>query len=182
VLSACVGETAAWKARHRFPTEIRGVILPGHVDGGSSNGEVIFDRAEQVLLALVQVPPARPGAPEFLGFSVRAEGWVLSREAPVLALGGDGAQVVPGLAEEPTAEEWRQAWLAWCQPRALPPGEVEACRLEPSESRLVVRAPASLIERLRLARSDALKGEAWLLAGPATSRTRAAALIELVEG
>jgi hypothetical protein len=44
---------------------------------------------------------------------------------------------------------------------------------------LRVLAPGRLIDRLRAARSDALKNEAWLLAG--TGRLRAAAVIELVE-
>jgi len=41
-----------------------------------------------------------------------------------------------------------------------------------------VRAPHRLIERLRAARSDAIKQEAWLLAG--AGRTRTAAQLELL--
>ena len=72
-----------------------------------------------------------------------------------------------------------QAWRAWCQPRNLPQAECDACRLERQDYRLRVEAGKPLIERLRAARSDALKGEAWLLAGE--SRLRAAALVDIVE-
>ena len=44
---------------------------------------------------------------------------------------------------------------------------------------LRVAPPARLLERLRAARSDALKGEAWLLAGEGP--VRRAAVVELVE-
>jgi hypothetical protein len=56
---------------------------------------------------------------------------------------------------------------------------VEACRLERVDHRLLVHAPPRLIERLRAARSDAMKQEAWLLAG--VGRIRSAAQIDLVQ-
>jgi hypothetical protein len=49
--------------------------------------------------------------------------------------------------------------------------------LERIDHRLLVYAPPRLIDRLRAARSDAVKQEAWLLAGE--GRTRTAAQIEL---
>src|SRR5262249_19527844 len=113
-----------------------------------------------------------------LGFPVRADGWALGRE-PVLKL-EDGAALLAPLGAAPAPEDWRHAWQVWSQQRSLPGSEVEACRLEWVEHRLRVRAPARLIDRLRATRSDALKGEAWLLAG--TGRVRPAAMIELVEG
>ena len=47
-----------------------------------------------------------------------------------------------------------------------------------TDHRLIVRAPARLADRLRQGRSEALRGEAWLLAG--TGQIRHAALIDLV--
>jgi hypothetical protein len=90
------------------------------------------------------------------------------------------AEVLTVLGGEPSADAWRQAWQAWSQTRSLPGGEVDACRLEPSGHRLVVRAPAKLLDRLKAAKSEALKGEAWVLAG--AGRVRAAAMLDLVEG
>jgi hypothetical protein len=103
----------------------------------------------------------------------------LQGERPVLCLGAEWAEVVPELAEEPGVEAWQQVWLAWCQPRSIPASEAAACRLERSGHKLVIHAPRRLIDRLRAARSDAVKQEAWLLAG--TGPVRPAALIQLVE-
>ena len=78
---------------------------------------------------------------------------------------------------EPPLAAWHAAWSGWCQRRSLPTVEVEACILDHQANLVRVRAPARLLDRLRAARSDALKGEAWLLAG--TGRARMAARIEL---
>jgi hypothetical protein len=133
------------------------------------------DRPGQALLALVEVA-ARSGT-LLLGFPVRPDGWTLGRE-PVLSW-PDGADRLGALGADPGLESWRLAWQLWCQQRSLPGNDVEACRLEVVGHRLRVQASTRLVERLRSARSDALKGEAWLLAG--TGRVRPALLIELVE-
>src|SRR5262249_28239985 len=133
--------------------------------------EVILARPEQLFLALAQAPADEGGG--LLGFAVRPDGWVLEREAPVLALPAGWREALAGLVEEPPPEAWRQAWQAWCQPRGVPAPECEACRLEPAGAALVVRAPRRLVERLRAARSDAVKGEAWLLAGAGRCRASA---------
>src|SRR5262249_36591387 len=139
---------------------------------------VILDRPEQMYLVLVQSAEAEGAA--LLGFGVREAGWALEQGAPVLVLAEGVAEGFPELAAEPPAEVWRRAWGAWCQRRGLPPDEVEACRLEQSGHRLLVHAPPRLVDRLRAARSDAVKREAWLLA--AGGRIREAAQVELVEG
>ena len=77
------------------------------------------------------------------------------------------------------------AWLVlmralfppWCRPRDLPASDVAACQLERRDHRLLITAPARLVERLRAARSDVFKGESWVLAGQ--GRLRPAALLEL---
>ena len=93
-------------------------------------------------------------------------------------LGQDWAETLAELAVEPTKELWQQAWRNWCQPRGLPVGEIESCHLEASDLRLLIRAPARLVERLQATRSDVLKGEAWLLAGQ--GRVRRAAVVQLL--
>jgi hypothetical protein len=178
LLRACVGRPAEWKAQHQFPADVEGVVGAATDREPSDWREVVLDRPEELRLALVQVPPG-PGGPALLGFAVQAAGWSLNRATPVLALGEGWEDTLRDLQGEPAAEAWRAAWQAWCQPRGLPPGEVADCQVEAQEHRLLVRAPPRLVERLRAARSDAVKGEAWLLAG--VGRCRAAALIELVE-
>ncbi len=173
VLEACVRESEAWKTRHNFPLDVRRVIRPGSTGDWRA---VAVDRAAQALLALVEVP-GKSGA-DLLGFTVRPDGWALGQEA-VLTWPGGREHLGP-LAGEVGPEAWRQAWQLWCQQRSLPSNEVEACRLEVVEHRLRVQAPPRLVERLRAARSDALKGEAWLLAG--SGRVRPAAMIDLGEG
>jgi hypothetical protein len=175
-LEACLHQPPEWKARHRFPADVEALVPPTPDAPSADNGpRVILDRAEQLLLVFVRVA-AEGGAPHLLGFPVRAEGWQLGTE-PVLELDESWPDVLPELAADPPPEAWRRAWQGWCQPRSVPPAEVEACRLERSDYRLLVHAPHRLIERLRAARSDAIKNQAWLLAGG--DRTRTAAQVEL---
>jgi hypothetical protein len=168
VLADCVARPAEWKREHDFPPEVSGVA-----DVPTWKG-VVIDRPEQLLLLCL-----RTEAEDLLGFAVQPGAWQVQAERPVLRMGPAWREALPELAEEPDTEAWRAAWRAWGQPRSLPAGELEACHLERVETRLRVRAPRPLMERLRATRSDAVKGEAWLLAGG--DRTRTAALIELVE-
>jgi hypothetical protein len=173
-LEACIRQTPEWKARYRFPRDVE-ALLPPHPDQSAATNRrrVILDTVEVRPLVFIRTLAAS-GAALTLGFSIRPEGWALE---PVLVLGDDCADTLPDLSAEPAPEMWRQAWQAWTHPRGLPPAEVEACRLERVDHRLLVHAPPRLIERLRAARSDAVKQEAWLLAGE--GRTRTAAQIEL---
>jgi hypothetical protein len=170
-LDTCLGQSADWKARHGFPAEIVRVVRP------SPDLEdwlaVPLLRCERAVLALVEMTPGG----EVVGFPVRPDGWTLARET-ILNVPG-GVAVLAPLLDEVDPHGWKQAWQQWSQQRNLPAGEVDACHLELAGHRLLVRAPARLVERLRAARSDALKGEAWLLAG--TGRVRATAEIELGE-
>jgi hypothetical protein len=171
VLEACVRQSEEWKAAHGFPTEVMRILRPA--DAGEDWRSVPLARAEQALLVLVE---AGEGG-EVVGFPLRADGWSLGKEA-VLSVPG-GTAVLSPLLGDIGPEAWKQSWQVWCHQRNLPASEAEACHLELAGHRLVVRAPSRLIERLRGARSDALKGEAWLLAG--SGRVRATALIELGE-
>jgi hypothetical protein len=175
-LEACVRQTAEWKRRYHFPVEVE-TLLPPHAEEtpAVNSPRVILDSLESQVLVFVRTNRA-PGSSALLGYSVRAEGWTRESE-PLVLLAEGWKEALPDLSEEPPLPLWQQAWRAWSHPRGLPPAEVEACRLERVDHRLLIHAPPRLIERLRTARSDAVKHEAWLLAGE--GRTRTAAQIEL---
>jgi hypothetical protein len=170
-LKACVERDAEWKVSHGFPRDVVRVL--SLVAAPEEWLSVPLVRTEQSTLVLVEAP--RGG--EVLGFAVRSEGWALGKDV-VLSLPGGAAILSPLLGAIDLAD-WKGSWQAWCHQRNVPGGEADACQLELAGHRLLVRAPARLVERLRASRSDALKGEAWLLAG--NGRVRAAALIDLGE-
>jgi hypothetical protein len=191
-LQTCLGQPPEWKQAFGFPEEVEHIYGLGAERTGAGPAEtppawqqVILDRPEHLLtvFVLVSAPPpgeaAAGGQERLLGFAVRQEGWVLQAEEPAFTLTQGWTEVFPELGEEPAPEAWRQAWRSWCQPRSLPAAEYDACKLERQEYRLRVLAPKRLVDRLRAARSDALKGEAWVLAG--TGNLRPAALLEIVE-
>src|SRR5262249_17846034 len=143
---------------------------------------VVLDRPEEVPALLVERLPAPAGRseePQLVAFAVQPPNWALQRTAAGLALGKGGAEAFGGLTAAPPIEQWKQAWRTWCQQRNVPAGEAEVSALEFAETRLRVRAPQRLVERLRAARSDAIRQEAWLLTG--AGRLRSAARIELLE-
>lgn len=186
VLEACLGRPREWKDERGFPLDVQEVLSIDKGGAGPRNRgslraawqRVILDRPERLAAALVLVPsPA--GQEQLAAFAVQQDGWLLQAEQPLFALSADWRSVFPHLATEPAPDQWRQAWRAWCQPRNVPPADVEGCTLEPYACCIRIRAPGRLLHRLRAARSDAFKGEAWLLAGDAALRP--AAMIELVE-
>jgi hypothetical protein len=178
VLRACVRQPEEWKQRHGFPQDVC-EILDQLAQAAPAWERVIVDRPERLPVALVRTGPPEHEA-ELLGFPVRQEGWALQVHHPVFAVREDGLAPFADLESHPLEQACRQAWRAWCQPRGLPADEVEACALRPAGVRLHVAAPAPLVERLRVARSDALKGEAWLLIGEGL--LRAAAVLEVTAG
>jgi hypothetical protein len=175
-LEACLGQTPAWKSRFRFPAEVEALLPPRPDESPAANWRrVILDTMEQRFIVFIHA--ARTSAvPLLLGFSVRPEGWELEPK-PLPALADGWEEALPDLTAEPSLDSWRLSWQEWAHPRGLPRAEVEACRLERHDHRLLVQAPLRLIDRLRTARSDAVKQEAWLLAGQ--GRARIAAQIEL---
>jgi hypothetical protein len=164
-LLECVAAPAEWKARHGFPAEVRAVV------GGGGEGwrHVVLDRAEQALLCL-----AERGDGSVVGCATRADGWALGPPAVALP---DAGWLAP-LVGELGPDALRSAWQAWCQVRSLPGGEGLACELGLTDHRLIVRPPTKLLERLKAAKSEALRGEAWLLLGG--GRVRVAARVEVV--
>jgi hypothetical protein len=192
LLEACVRRPREWKERHGFPTEVQEVIgldqSAGKQGGGSgvrNRGSlnaawrrVILDQPGRLPAALVLVP-TESGGEQLVGYAVRLDGWVLQAAQPVFNLGSDWRDVFPDLAEETPAEQWHPAWRAWCQPRGVPGPDIDKCTFQRHQCRLVVTAPTRLVQRLRSAKSDVFKGEAWLLAD--RGRIRPAAVVELVE-
>jgi hypothetical protein len=175
-VEACIRQSPEWKARFRFPTDVEALVTPRPDESPAANWRrVLLDSVEQRLFVFVHAANSS-AAGQLLGFWVRPEGWVLEAQ-PMLALASGWEEALPDLAAEPSPQMWRQAWQEWSHPRGLPPADVAACKLERLDHRLLVRAPLRLLERLRAARSDAVKQEAWLLAGE--GRTRLAAQIEL---
>jgi hypothetical protein len=188
VLEACLGKPAEWKRRFGFPEEVSQLLGMGGprpaADGVPAVVDwrrVVLDRPEHLLavFVLVSAEQGQAASERLLALPVRQEGWVLQTAEPALRLDTGWQEVFPEAAAGPPAEECRQAWRAWAQPRSLPPAEVEACRLERQDHLLRVTAPRKLVDRLRSARSDALKGEAWVLAGE--GNVRAALLLEIQE-
>ena len=130
---------------------------------------MIVDRPERVLLVVARTGPGESA--NWLGFAVKPDGWSLYDQTPILRLPASAAG--PEFAEPPALTVWQDAWRAWCRERNLPANEVELCSLVYQPPRLEVRAPERLLQRLRAAKSDLLKGEAWLLVGDGYVRTAA---------
>jgi hypothetical protein len=192
VLEACLRQPVDWKQRHGFPQEVEEILglapsvareagLPPETGPAPRPLEpwqrVILDRPEQLLAVLVLT--GGEGGERLLGFTLQQEGWVLKSTEPAFAVNADWQEVLGAAADAPPPEQWRQAWRNWCRPRAVPLADADACELVRRDHRLQVLAPSRLLERLRASRSDALRGEAWVLAGEGP--LRAAALLEIVE-
>jgi hypothetical protein len=165
VLRSCVARPAEWKRRYGFPEDVR--AIPGPEEAPPWEG-VMLDRAERLLAVLV--PTVAEGAPLLLGFAARQDGWALHSSEPALVVRDDWSELFPELSGGTTGEDLAAAWRGWARSRGLPDDEAAACAVEARGERLRVAAPASLVARLKSARSDALKGEAWVLAGEGAIR------------
>jgi len=182
LLAACAAKPEEWKRRHGFPLDVEEVLGTGPETGpGAAEPwqRVMLDRPERLAAVLVLAPSAEAGD-RLLGFTVKQDGWALQSQAPALTLGEGWQELFPPLAQGLPAESWEQAWQTWCQPRGLGSAVEETASLQPEDHRLRVAVSAQMLERLRATRSDALKGEAWILAG--SGRLRAAALLDIVQG
>jgi hypothetical protein len=164
ILRSCVQQAPDWKRQHSFPQDVHELLdLPASTPAPAWQ-RVVVDRPERlpVLLALTGSPEDRQ---QLLGFSLRQEGWVLQTHHPTFVLRGEPYGPFANLEKSLTPTAGQEAWRAWCLPRGLPAEEVEACEVELTGLHLRICAPAPLLARLRASRSDALKGEAWLLLG-----------------
>lgn len=181
LLQTCIAQPPEWKQRHGFSLEVE-ALVPAEPASVSHNAletwqRVILDRPERLVAVLV-LTALEEGGERLVGLVVRQDGWALQAE-PVFSLNADWREVFPELDREPTLEEWRQAWRMWCHPRGLSSPEIESCPLQRVEHQLRVTLGSRLLERLRASRSDALKGEAWVLAGEGPIRS--AAQLEIAE-
>jgi hypothetical protein len=174
-LEDCLRQPLEWKVHHQFPADVEAVVTatPGN-KAPLSWREVVLDRPEHLLVAVIQT------APGFHGFQVQPEDWKLRAEEPVFTLGEGWQEVLPDLAQEPAPDLWRAAWQGWCRQRSLPPAETDGCSLRRQDHWLEVRASKRLFDRFKATRSDVLQGETWLLAGK--GRTRSAACVKVLEG
>jgi hypothetical protein len=175
-LSECVSQTASWKQSRGFPTDVEEILL--ETSGPDAWRRVVVDRPERLAAVLVH-SSAGNGGDRLLGFAVRQDGWTLHSESPLLTLGAHWPEVLPQLVEPHSPDTWLQAWRAWCQSRNLANADTETVGVHADGYTLRVQAAPRLLERLRSARNEALKGEVWLLAG--NGRMRPAALLEVVE-
>jgi len=180
---ACFTQTFEWKRRHGFPENVTSTpSFSGGTELSASSlsdwRRILVDHASQAVMALVQTVDAK-GMTGMLGFWIDPRGWVLHSARPAVRWRDGWREVFPGLDDEVPTEVWRKTWNEWCHLRGLPVADVERCRLIAPDHRLIVYASRRLIERLKALRSDALKGEAWLLAGEGA--VRRAALLEVIE-
>jgi hypothetical protein len=165
-----------WKARRRFPADVRAVRLPDPTTDDWQT--IVFDQAEHFFVAFIEIAGAG-GETHLSGYAGQIEGWTLNTREAGIEIGEGWPDVFPELAAHASEEQWQTAWRAWGQQRGVPPAETAACQLTRSGCALRVAAPRKVMSRLQEARSDALRGEAWLLAG--SGRSRAAARVELTE-
>jgi hypothetical protein len=182
-LMQCFQQSPEWKRRHGFPPEVQEILAPAPANAGETGlaawQRVILDQPER-LLAVVVLAVDKAGGDRLLGFAVQPKGWALNPGMPTFELPLGWTDLFPENVAEPPLDRWRQAWQAWGQNNNITTAELEACQLERRDHRLRVTTSRAVLDRLRAAKSEALKGEAWLLAGE--ERVRAAALLEIVEG
>jgi hypothetical protein len=173
---ACFAQSAEWKKRAGFPENV--IATSGLNQPDPTWQGLIIDHAASIAVALVYTREAS-GDGGLLGFWTEPAGWVLQSAKPAFRLAEGWRDVFPTLESVPAADDWQRAWQLWCQARGLPASDVERCSLSLEDCRLVAHVPRRLLERLQALRSDALKGEAWLVAGEGP--VRRAASLEVAE-
>jgi hypothetical protein len=197
----CVDQPMDWKVRHGFPLDVVGVLQPGKESppihspenaDSSSNApsqphaaerllppwqRVAVVHPESVILFVASIPSADGGG--LIGFAVQQKGWVLQGREPIHFPEG-WREAIPRLAEPISAQGWRQAWRSWARSAGLSSAQSADCHLECQGHHLVTTVPSAVFGRLRAARSEALKGEVWILAGD--DRVRQAAQLQIIAG
>lgn len=167
LLTECLSRPVEWKETFDFASA--GTRLVVEAESSVEGRSVIVDRPGCLFLALVWTD-----ADELLGFPAAPGGWTLFDDEPALRLSAAARSVWPALTEMPAETDLAEAWAVWCRQRSVPPAEISACRLRWTGGYLDVAVPARLEQRLRDARSDVFKGEAWLLPGAGHVRPAAA--------
>jgi hypothetical protein len=138
---------------------------------------IVLDLPEYLFVIFIETESAGPG--RLLGFAMNPASGSIEAGEPVISVGPSWSEALPDLAVEASQETWKAAWQGWGSQRGFPPADLLACQMECSGLVLRTLAPRRLVARLRELRSEALRGETWLLAG--AGRSRAAARVEIVE-
>jgi hypothetical protein len=188
LLKKCLHRPAEWKQRHGFPQDVEEIVdareaspTSGSVERGGATPEwqrVILDHPEQLMACFVTAPNYR-GEERLIGFPVQQQGWKLNSGTRIVDLAGKWQEDFPDLASDPPVEIWRQALSTWGQAHGVTAGEAAACPVERRQWRLRVTLAPSVLDRLKASKSEAIKGESWLLAGD--DRYRAAACLEFIQ-
>jgi hypothetical protein len=170
-LREMAGRAALWKAQAGFPAEVQEILdLTSPVPPGIEPWlRVPVDRPERLTTAL-----ALTASGDLLSFACRADTWELLPQ-PILSVSATNPR--DWHLPDPDLDSWRTAWRGWCRSIRVTPGEVDAAAVRRSEHKLIMSAPPALVDRLRVARTELLRGEAWLLAGDGASRE--AVVVEL---
>ncbi len=180
-LEDCARKPLEWKQAFRFPQEVRSFRFEnGSLDDARAKDwqKVLLDRTHRIPILLVQVDAVQAGV-SWLALGWRGEGWVLFDQNPVWRGNDEITEVFQEIRNPPRLEDWRSAWLQWCRQRSLAGPEAEQAVLTWSEGRILVKAPARMVQRLQANKSDLFKGEAWVLAND--GYLRAAAPLVLVD-
>lgn len=171
-LQACVQRPSAWKECVGFSTTVEAIAdmnaaLPRNTEPWM---RIPVDRPERLIAAMIRTADGR-----VVVYPAKLDDWSLQSES-VLDLAPDAARELLPISDR-TSDAWRQSWTNWCRTiRGITAAEAETASLEKTDHRLIVRSP-QLADRLRLARTELMSGDAWLLAGEL--HTREAAQIEL---
>jgi hypothetical protein len=170
LLDEALRQTEEWKQRQGFPLDVHQLFRPDAADLAANWHQVIVDRPARLFVALVQVSDS--DAPALVGFGARPENWSLQSGSPMLRLRA-GHELFSELSRVPELEAWRQAWRSWCQSRGIDVADADACRVQYADHRVRVQLATRVLDHLRATRSEALKGDTWVLAGDGAVRAAA---------
>jgi hypothetical protein len=182
LLATWIEQPLKWKQERCFPVEIVEIVTPTQ-----AQAEAVM--VKPLLPAWQRVMVIRPVQGLFLfvneverlrTFAIKPEGWRIQANPACLVLhDGDWQTLVPAIAEEPAIETWRAAWIAWGQAHSLPESDVRSAEVVSKGFHLRVRVGKRLADRLRVSRSDAITGDAWVWAGDGP--IRAVRVLEIAE-
>ena len=152
---ACIGLDAEWKQRRGFPTDVLRVCGPAEISPPWMH--VIIDRPKRCLVLLLHY------AKGLRGFALQRPDWSLQSVQPCFTLSLDEAHDwFPGATDPLAPADCLQAWFQWGQEHKLPIEELESCTIEPCGTRICLRVPPLLKDKIApLLAND----EGWLLAG-----------------
>lgn len=197
LVNACLHQDDEWKNQHGFPVEIADLVPPFPGPSDRANGLPLNYSAPDASAHRLEdwqrigakggsrhhvllVSSRGPNESDMLtGFEVNHHQWTFEVGHPLFRLTTAPAGVFRNLLDEPPLDSWTLAWREWGRQRGLPQADVQQGSCERTGHRLKVRVSRRIMDQLRHQRSDAMKGEAWLLAG--TDVVRSIAQLEIIE-